>query len=138
MRRNYTSSDSPSVPDRLISGASYLTMGIVGFIWLIIISLQKSYVKPFLKYHILQSIFLSIIMYVFTLLLNVIYRVARNIPGINDIVELIVAFIMGPIVANMSVLNIILGIIVIYFAITSIMGKYSYFPWISDNIRQML
>ncbi len=44
--------DKPYFMEKLVSALSYLTMGFVGFIYLVIVILTKKNLKPFLKYHI--------------------------------------------------------------------------------------
>ena len=46
--------------ERIIAPLSYITMGMVGFIWLIIGLFTKARLKPFLQYHIFQSIFIAL------------------------------------------------------------------------------
>lgn len=132
---------APTMPEKLISCASYLTMGLVGFIWLIILAFQRATVKEFLKYHILQSIFISIIIFIFKYILNVIFNIAASIPGVKVIVDLVAGILNFPVnlfVVQYPLFSLMITILVLYCAITSLMGKYSYFPWISDNIKQML
>ena len=52
------------MPERILSSLSYLTSGMVGFVWLIITHLQGKSLSSFARFHIFQSIFLSIILYV--------------------------------------------------------------------------
>jgi uncharacterized membrane protein len=139
MSRDYYGSEVPTVADKLISAASYLTMGLAGFIWLIVVTIQKAYVKPFLKYHILQSIFLSVILAVMSIVFNMIARASNLIPYVSDIVTFILYYLVqAPIIFGFSVLSFIVAIIVVYLTVFAVMGKYSYIPWFSDNIRQMI
>lgn len=136
--RRFGQTETVKTVDKLISIASYLTMGLAGFIYLIVITLQKATMKPFLKYHIMQSIFVSILMYVITLIIQIIVGVARHVPFVNDIIAIILAVLMGPLIFGFSVLNLLVVCLIIYLCIGAIRGKYSYIPWVSDNIKQML
>ena len=41
--------------ERLVAAGTYVTMGMVGFVWLIICAITKSNLRPFLKYHIFHE-----------------------------------------------------------------------------------
>ena len=56
-------SKKPYPIERLLSAATYLTAGGVGFVWLIVTALCKKRVTQFALYHIMQSIFISILFY---------------------------------------------------------------------------
>ena len=47
--------DKPYFMEKLVSALSYLTMGFVGFIYLIIVILTKRTLKPFFFFFIFQS-----------------------------------------------------------------------------------
>lgn len=136
--KRYVHYESITVPDKLISVASYFTMGLAGFIYLIVLTLQKATMKSFLKYHIMQSIFVSILLYVITLVIQIIVGVAQHVPVVNDIIRVTLTLLMGPIVFGFSVVNVLVVCLIIYLSVGAIMSKYSYIPWVSDNIKQML
>lgn len=120
--------------ERILSAATYMTAGGVGFIWLIIAAIFKKRVTPFLMYHILQSIFISIAYYLLTILCQLVYVILYRIPLFNAIpyfINMPLPFAFG-----LSVIQLITTTIILYLAITSFMGYYSYFPWVSDIIDQ--
>ncbi len=120
--------------ERILSALSYMTAGGVGFVWLIIAAIFKKRVTPFLMYHILQSIFISIAYYLLTILCQMVYVILYRIPLINALpyfINMPLSFAFG-----LSVLQIITTAVILYLAITSFMGYYSYFPWVSDIIDQ--
>ena len=119
--------------ERIISAASYLTAGGAGFIWLIIAALLKKHVTPFLLYHILQSIFLSILYFLLATFAELIYVILYRIPIINAIPYLINMPL--PIAHGLSIIQLITTAIILYLAITAGMGLYSYIPWVSDIIN---
>lgn len=125
-----------TMADKIISCASYLTGGLVGLIWLIVLAFQRATMKEFLKFHVMQSIFISIILVIFRMVLNAIFNVVANIPGANVIVEIFAGILSFP-VFGLPLFSLVVTLIMLYCAITSLMGKYSYIPWVSDNIRQM-
>lgn len=119
--------------ERIISALSYLTAGFAGFIWLIVASILKKHVTQFLLYHILQSIFLSIAYFLLATFAELIYVILYKIPFINAIPYFINMPL--PFLFDLSVVQGITTAIILYLAITSAMGLYSYFPWVSDIIN---
>ncbi len=119
--------------ERIISAASYLTAGGVGFMWLIVTALLKKHLTPFLLYHIMQSIFLSILYFLIATFAELIYVILYRIPVINAIPYLINMPL--PFVYGLSIIQLITTVIILYLAITAVMGLYSYVPWVSDIIN---
>lgn len=120
--------------EKLISAASYLTAGGAGFVWLIIAALIKKHVTPFLMYHILQSIFLSIAYFLLATFAELIYVILYRIPLINAIPYFINMPL--PFLFDLSIVQGITTTIILYLAITAGMGFYSYIPYVSDIINQ--
>ncbi len=123
--------NKPYAIERLLSAASYLSAGFVGFIWMIIAALLKKQIRPFLMYHIMQSIFLSIALFLISQLAGLVYVILYKIPIINAIPYLL----NMPLIGGLSVIQAFTTTIILYLAITSAMGLYSYLPWISDIIK---
>ena len=120
--------------ERILAAATYLTAGGAGFIWLIIASLLKKNITPFLNYHIFQSIFLSIAYFILSTFISLIYIILYRIPIINAIPYFINMPI--PILFGLSIIQAITTLILLYLAISSFMGIYTYIPWVSDIIKQ--
>ena len=120
--------------ERIISALSYLTAGMAGFIWLIIAQVFKKRITEFLMYHIMQSIFLTIAYFLLTVLCDLIYVILYRIPLINAIPYFLNMPI--PIAFGFSIIQIITTSIVIYLALTSFCGLYSYIPWVSNIINE--
>ncbi len=135
--RNY---DKPFAIERIIAALSYLTLGMVGFIWLILGVLMKSNVRTFLKYHIFQSIFLAIAYYLICQLLGLLMNVLSIIPIVNSVLVMLTFYLNMPLIFGYSFIQFIIYTILLYLMLTSLRGKYSYLPWISEiiksNIRQ--
>ena len=119
--------------ERIISAASYLTAGGIGFVWLIIAAILRKRVTPFLMYHILQSIFLSILYFLLVTFAELIFVILYRIPFINAIPYFINVSL--PFLFNLSVLQALTTLVILYLAITSGIGMYSYLPWVSDIIN---
>lgn len=128
--------DTPYMIERIIAALTYLTMGMVGFIWLIIGLFTKARLKPFLQYHIFQSIFISLAFAVLSILISWLSNILSFIPIINRIVAQITFLLNMPLIFDYSLLQSVIYVLLIYLAITSFIGKFSYIPWVSDIIDQ--
>ena len=119
--------------ERIIAFLTYMSVGLVGFIWLIISALAKKQTTTFLMYHILQSIFLSILFFLLNTFAELIYVILYRIPFINAIpyfVNMPLPFLFG-----LSIIQAITTLILLYLSITAFLGLYSYLPWVSDVIK---
>lgn len=126
-------SNKPYPIERILSAATYLTAGGVGFVWLIIAAFMRKQVTRFLMYHIMQSIFLSILYFLLSILAELVFVVLYKIPLINALpyfINMPIPFLLG-----LSLLQLFTTTIILYLAITSAMGYYSYLPWVSDIIK---
>ena len=126
-------SRKPYPIERILSAGTYLTAGGVGFVWLIIAAFARKNVTKFLMYHILQSIFLSIAFFLLSVLGQLVYVILYRIPLINAIPYLLnmpISFLFG-----LSIIQVFTTTIMLYLAITSAMGYYSYLPWVSNIIK---
>jgi len=123
--------------ERIISAASYLTAGMVGFIWLIIAALLRKTVKSFLMFHIMQSIFISIAYFLFIKLYQLVFIILVKIPLINSLLLFFNSIVFNPlpIFWGMSLIQLFTSTVIIYLVITSFMGMYSYIPYVSDIIK---
>lgn len=128
--------ESPYLIERLIAALSYLTMGMVGFVWLIIGLFTSARLKPFLQYHIFQSIFISLGFAVLSILVGWISNLLSVIPFINKVVAQINFLLNMPLIFDYSLLQTAIYAFLAYLAITSFMGRFSYIPWVSDIIDQ--
>ena len=75
--------NKPYPIERLIAALTYLTAGGTGFIWFIIAAVTRKQVTPFLMYHILQSIFISILFFLISVFGNFLLVIIYKIPIIN-------------------------------------------------------
>ncbi len=128
--------ETPYLIERLIAALSYLTMGMVGFVWLIIGLFTNARLKPFLQYHIFQSIFISLGFAVLSILVGWVSNLLSVIPFINKIVAQINFLLNMPLIFDYSLLQTVIYAFLAYLAVTSFMGRFSYIPWVSDIIDQ--
>lgn len=132
----YKEHTKPFLIERIVSALSYLTVGFVGFIWLIIGLLRRTRLTPFLQYHIFQSIFISIGYVLLTMLIGIILNLLSVIPLINVLAAQIAFWINSPFIFGFSILQTAIYLLLFYLAGTSLMGKFSYVPFISEIIEQ--
>ena len=128
--------DAPFMIERIVAALTYLTMGLVGFRWRIIGLFTKARLKPFLQYHIFQSIFISLGFALLSILIGWLSNLLSFIPVINQIVAQITFWLNMPLIFDYSLIQAVIYLFLIYLAITSFIGKYSYIPWVSDIIDQ--
>lgn len=127
-------SDNVYPIERIIAAASYLTTGMVGFIWLIIATVMKKRITDFLLYHIFQAIFITIAYFLITIIFSLLYKILYIVPIVNVLPYFLNMPI--PVLFNLSVIQLVTTSIILYLAITSFYGYYSYLPWVSDIINQ--
>ncbi len=127
-------SNTPYIIERLIAAATYLSMGMVGFVWIIFCAITKNNLRSFLKYHIFQSFFLIMALFLFNIFVSFIVSILGVIPFINMLVYKILFFFTAPIVAGLSISSLFILALMVYLVFTSLQGKYSYVPWISNII----
>ena len=123
--------------ERVISAATYLTAGMVGFVWLIVAAVCKKRPTQFIMYHTFQSIFLYIAYFLFFELYKLVFIIIAKIPIFNTIMFMFNNLINSPLplLYGLSLLQAFTSAVIIYLAITSFMGQYSYIPWVSDIIN---
>lgn len=121
--------------ERIIAVLTYITAGWVGFIWLLIGIFTKNTIRPFLKYHIFQSIFLSFTYLILSIFLKLIMNILSVIPFLNQLVMRLTWYLNMPLILDYSLINLTIFGIVFYLAFTSFQGQYSYIPWVSDIIK---
>ncbi len=132
--KNY-GAQPPLMIEKIIAGLSYITFGFVGFIWLLIGIFTKNSLRPYLKYHIFQSIFISIAYFLVCQFLGLILNILSIIPFINQIVMQITLYLNMPLLLGFSIIQTAIYAIIFYLVFTSFQGQYSYIPWISDIIK---
>lgn len=123
--------------ERIISAASYLTAGMAGFLWMILAAILKKSIKPFLMFHILQSIFISIAYFLFIELYKLVFIVLVKIPLLNSIFLFFNGLVFNPlpILWGMSLMQVFTSLVILYLTVTSFIGQYSYIPYVSDIIK---
>lgn len=130
--------DNPYMIERIVSALSYITSGLVGFVWLLLGVFTKSNVRPFLKYHIFQSIFLAMAYILLTYLLGMLSSIINFIPVVRNVLSMLIFPLMIPLLFGFSIIQILIYTLIFYLVVTSLMGRYSYLPWISNLIKSYI
>lgn len=132
--------DFPTFIDRLIAIASYLTGGLVGLIIIIYTTLTGKFLKSYLKFHIYQSIFIPIVLYVFNLLLSILMGFVRFIPIVGFLINNYIynPLFEYPLIFGYSIVVTVFYIFWSYLIITALLGKYSEVPWVSKIVKDMM
>lgn len=133
---NYKNVQSVSLFERLIAALTYITTGMVGFVWIIFAQISGKRLKPFLKFHIYQSIMLALLYIVCSIALRLLYGAGIMIPFVRDIVIRINFFFFSDTaVLGVSIVNFFVLVVLAYLVIVSLLGKEGNIPKISDIIR---
>ncbi len=129
--------------EKIVSVLSYYTWGFAGLIYLIIALIRKQGLRPFLRYHVFMSIFLSILIFIVSNVLMFTIDILGYIPYIKAIVFSITLLFLKPITflgLSFSFVTLFIYGLLTYLAVGAVMGKYSYLPWVSKiisyNLRQ--
>jgi len=128
-------SDKPYGMERIIAGLSYLTSGFVGFIWFLIAIFTKSKIRPFLQFHIFQSILLAMAYYLVSILVSWVLNILSFIPFINVLILKIVYYLNAPAIFGYSLIQTIVYVVLFYLALMAFRGRYGYFPFISEIVK---
>jgi uncharacterized membrane protein len=128
----------PNMFDRGISVLSYFTFGTVGFIWMVVCYFAGKPPMPFVKYHIIQSIFISVCITLFQIIFSILSNALNIIPAIGAIVQNLIYYVASyPLIFHNSVLQIFIFSFLIYVTVTVFQGKYTEIPWFSDMVRKI-
>ena len=119
--------------ERILACLCYLTLGWAGIILMIAQALFKLQPTKFVSYHVFQAIFLFFAYYVISQLLGLVMIIIKPIPIINNIPILLNSAI--PMFGGLSIIEALTTTVLVYLAITSLMGKYSFLPWVSNIVK---
>ncbi len=124
--------------EKIVACLTYPTMGLVGFIWIIIGQVTRSVPTTFTAYHCYLSIFLSLGYVIFNYIFWFLYNLITHIPFINGVAAQIVYLFNMPLVYGYSFMQILVYGVICYLALGGLLGKYSYLPWFSDIIKSIV
>lgn len=121
--------------DRIISILTYYTLGIFGLIWLIYSHLTKKSVNSFTAFNIYQSIFISVLLGVISLVYNIGLNFIGVIPVIGKLaLTFDIFFNQTPMYYSFTLSGLILSLFITYLAFLSLFGKKPFIPGVSNII----
>ena len=123
--------------EKFIAATSYI-FPMAGFAVIIIAALMKKDMKPFLKYHIYQSIFIAILFYLVAYGLQFAMNMVSYIPIVKNIVSLFTFLLNTPILLGFSAVTFVYFVFIMYLVIGVTKNSDSYVPWVSDIIKANL
>lgn len=126
--------ETTSVLERFIGATTYLTGGVTGICFYILSFIMKFNVNPFVQFHVTQSVVLYLGIYIINLFLSIIFGFLLNISFLKNITRTILNIFELPIYFGFSLIGACVSIVILYLAIGALLGKYSYFPIISNVI----
>ena len=101
------------------------------------VGLMKKDVSMFLKYHIVQAVFLFFGLFAIQLLLGLLMQIFNVIPFLNVAARQAYYLFNMPVFMNYSVIQLFIYTLQLYLVITALMGLYSFIPKISDIISEI-
>ncbi|MGN0015020.1 MAG: hypothetical protein ACI37T_06340 [Candidatus Gastranaerophilaceae bacterium] len=130
--------------EKIVAVLSYYSFGLAGLIYLIIALIQKQGLRPFLRYHVFMSIFISILIYIISMALIFVINILEFIPFVKAVVFAITTMFQVVFfsfwIFQFSISSLLITGLITYLAVGAIMGKYTYLPWVSEiinyNLRQ--
>lgn len=95
---------------------------------------MKKDMKPFLKFHIYQSIFIAFALWLLVTGLGFALGLVSYIPVVKNIVSMITFYLNLPLFFGFSVITLVYFIFLVYLITGALIGRKSYVPWVSDII----
>jgi len=127
---------SLQLKDRILSALSYLTMGMAGLIWLVFAYATKEKTSSYTMFNIYQSIFLSILLAVFSLLYDIAISTLQIIPFIGKLAyNFNLFFVKTPFYFGTSIFGCIFLFVLIYLCGFSLLGRKPKLPCITSIIH---
>ncbi len=120
--------------ERVIAFLTYVTAGWAGLIYCVIMYFKKRNPTHFIRYNVFQSIFVSLLLMVLSMSMNVILTFLSIIPFINYLVAQISFWLNRELFFNYSIIQVVVLGLVLYMAIVSAIGKYPRIYWVSKII----
>ena len=123
--------------ERLIGFLCYASGGIVGLIYLVFVNVTRGTVKGVIRFHGYQSIILSILYFVASIILDILISMVKIIPFFGALIQGFVWQLNGnPIVLGQySLIHSMILILIVYLMIMAFMGRYTNLPWVTNFVR---
>ena len=130
--------------EKIISVLSYITMGIIGLIWVLLAVLSKRKLKYFMMYNIAQSMIISMLLFLFNLLFGLICVIFSKIPildiiaGLLNFIISVKIIVINPLHMSFSAIQLIVFIFTIYIIVGVVLGKIFYVPWLTNVMQKVM
>lgn len=125
-----------SLTDKIVSVLTYYTFGIFGLIWLVYAYLAKKSINSFCIFNIYQSIFVSVVLYIISLLWGIAIGFISVVPLIGKFMVSLDIFInQTPMYFSFTLSGFVLMVFLSYLAVLSFLGKKPFVPYVSNIIR---
>ncbi len=130
------------ISEKVLSILSYLTFGIVGFLWLFLANIKKKKIKYFLSYHIYQSIFIAVLLTLLNYLFSTLFFICSKIPFIGIVSATINYYLSVKIISIFGFQSTLIYLAVmflkIYLIIGVILGRYLYIPFVTKTMNYLM
>lgn len=123
--------------ERIVAAGSYI-FPLLGFVFIIITALMKKDMKPFLKYHIFQSIFIAFALWIVISGFGLAMHLLSYIPIVKTGISMLTFFLNMPLFLGFSVVTFAYFLFVAYLVIGALRGSDSFVPWVSNIIKANL
>ncbi len=130
--------------EKIISVLTYITMGIVGLIWIIIAHLNKKSLKYFLMYNITQSMVIAIILAILNLSLNLVLSILGFIPVLSYIAAIFNYIISVKMIRiyglgwSFTIFELLVFILLAYIISGVIVGRIFYIPGLTSVMQKLM
>lgn len=130
--------------EKIISILSYMTMGIVGLIWIIIAYANKKSLKYFLMYNISQSMVIAILLAILKLVLDIVLSILAVIPFLSYIAAIFNYIISIKIIRiyglglSFTLFELLVFILLSYIIAGIFIGRIFYIPMLTSLMQKLM
>lgn len=130
--------------EKIISVLSYMTMGIIGLLWLIIAHIKNKKLRFFLMYNVVQSMVIAIFLTIIKIGLDIILSILGKIPILDFVAAIIYYIISFKIIRfyslgiSFTAFELLLFLLLIYIIVGIILGRIFYIPYLSDFMKKTM
>ena len=130
--------------EKIISALSYISMGFIGFLWIIIAFVCKRKLRYFLMYNICQSMVISIFLAILNILLKLIFSIFSHIPILDAVVGILNYIISIKILRftgiglSFNIIEFMLFLLFVYIIIGIFLGRIFYIPILTKFIQNVM
>lgn len=126
--------------EKIISVLSYISLGIIGLIVMLIAYSQKKRLRTFLNYNVVQSVVIGVFLAIFKCVFDLILTIFSKIAFLDFIAASINILFSFEIIRiynlSFSLSEIFVYILLIYIIVGVVLGRIFYIPFLSDFIAK--